>query len=133
MKKILMLCGLAVLAMPAFSQTLVLDPNVPLQLFTTNTNDGYSVGRGMLFTMNNTVQVASAGLYTDIDNSSMTWTIRQVTVLNGNVNNGSTLIASKTLGVGGSGLRYYDVAFDSPVTLTAGFELPSRGHVPGGG
>lgn len=119
MKKLSVL-ALAVVAGSATAQMLVMSPGVSLQMFSTNSNDGYVSARGMVFTMNQTIQVDSFGYFTRNAPGSVTWTLRQVTTLSGNVNTGSTLITTLNGTLpSGNAAQYYDFAL-APVTLNAG-------------
>jgi hypothetical protein len=119
MRKIGLLLAVAATVGVANAQQINLDPGTGLTLFTTNSNDGYSSARGMLFTMNNTIQVNSFGFYTTNAAGSATWTLRQVFTLSGNVNTGSNLITTVNTTLGSGGPQYFDAAV-SPLTLTAG-------------
>jgi hypothetical protein len=97
-----------------------LDPGTGLIQFTTNVNDGYASGRGMVFTMNSTIQVSSFGFYTSGNTGPTTWTLHQVTNLSGNVLVGATLLATVVDTMSAGALGYYDTPTFTPVTLTAG-------------
>lgn len=121
MRKLGYIFALTTLAAIGAAQQVNLDPGTGLNLFTTNTNDGYAGGRGMLFTMNSNATLGSFGFYTDIASGPVSFTLRQVFTLSGNVNAGSTLLNTTNGNIGGAGLGYYDLNIaGGPITLVAG-------------
>ncbi len=114
----LALLGLAALPQAAHAQ-INLDPGVALQFFSGNTNNGYSTGRGTVFTANSNLTVTGAGLWTNpVGSFLMTWNLYQTTTYPGAVNN--VLLATTTVTPADTGLGFYDATFGSPVALTAG-------------
>ncbi len=63
MRKYFALATLGLAASQAYAGLLPLDPGVPLNLFTTNANDGYSAGRGVWFQANSSFTLNGAGFY----------------------------------------------------------------------
>jgi hypothetical protein len=115
--------ALLVSASLAQAQTLVLDPGVPLTLFTTNSNDGYNPGRGVVIQDNSPITITAVGLFTQPPASGFnpTWTIWQTTSYpSSNVNN--ILLETVTPGTQGvnGGLAYYDTTLTTPITLVPG-------------
>ncbi len=114
----LALLGLAMLPQTAQAQ-INLDPGTALTFFGGLNNQGYSAGRGSVFTANSNLTITGAGLWTDPSGSfTMTWNLYQTTSYPGNVNN--TLLATTSVTPVATGLGFYDATFGSPVSLTAG-------------
>jgi hypothetical protein len=116
---------IAVLFTTGFTQAqtfLNLDPGVPLQLFTTNFNDIYSGGRGVVVQTNSAITVTGVGLFTEppVGGFTPTWTVWQTTNYpSSNVNN--VLLETVSPGLlANAGLAYYDTALTTPITLVPG-------------
>ncbi len=104
----------------AQAQFLNLDPGATLQLFTTNSIDGYDEGRGVVIQVNNLVTVTGVGLFTqpEVNGFSPTWRVWLTTSYPGGVNN--TLLQTQTPGLQSDvGLTYYDTAL-TPLLLVPG-------------
>jgi hypothetical protein len=103
---------------------LELDPGVPLDQLSTNSNDGYFLGRGTVFTVDDPLEVLGAGLWTNLRGSAtFTWSLFETDNFPGEVNDVLLTTASATLG--GAGPTFYDVSFAAPVALDPG----SRYHI----
>jgi hypothetical protein len=96
-------------------------PNDPTGFTTSsNSNDGWSLGRGMVFQMTGDVTVDSLGVLIDATNLAFTWEVSQVFDLTGYVGaDGKNVLASGTSTASTNGLQFIDFAF-APVTLHAG-------------
>ncbi len=95
-------------------------PNDPLgHVFTTNANDGYYAGRGDVFQMNSTVVIDSVGIYQDLTNVTLTWSVAQVLGVSGDVTLGQTILGTGSSVITTSGLQWIDFSF-APITLLAG-------------
>lgn len=95
-------------------------PNDPLgHVYTTNANDGYQGGRGDVFQMNSTVMIDSVGIYQDLTNVTLTWSVAQVLGATGNVTVGQTILGTGSSLVTTSGLQWIDFSF-APIALLAG-------------
>lgn len=119
MKRGLSLLALAALAGSALAQNFNFDPGVPLQLFTQNSNDGYSSGRGIFFQATQNVVVQGGGFFNGFgvrqDFTMTLWTANS-SGTNLRVSNlGSFTIASPN-----TGDLYNDGLFAGNVNLTAG-------------
>jgi hypothetical protein len=105
----------------AHAQSFVnLDPGAPLTLFTTNLNDGYDSGRGVVVQANSAITVTGVGLFTHpgANGFTPTWRVWLTTSYPGGVNN--TLLQTQTPGLqADTGLGYYDTAL-TPFTLIPG-------------
>lgn len=95
-------------------------PNDPAgSVFTTNTNDGYSTGRGDVFGVTTTTAIDSVGIYHDLSNVTLSYAVYQTIVGSGDVRTGQTLLRSGSSLVNTRGLEWIDFGF-SALTLNAG-------------
>lgn len=105
-----------------------LDPGTNFMLYSTNTNDGYGNGRGMVFTANQTFDVNGAALYTSssagLNATFELWDTNGIT--NGDVLGGAVLIASANATLVG-GLGFHGEKF-ADTTLQAGNSYLLRVH-----
>lgn len=88
-------------------------------VWTTNSNDGYSDGRGMVFLMTDDVMVDSVGIYHDLTGITLQYELAQTTVTSGQVTTGQTVLRSGSSPVTTAGLEFIDFAV-APLTLEAG-------------
>jgi hypothetical protein len=117
MKKFLAIALLCAIAPLALAQTWVLDPpSKPLQLYSTNSNDGYYASRGVVFQALSAFSMQSFGYYNDLGNGG-TATVQLYEDVNTSGGTGGTLVASGSAGISGP-LNWYDVKM--PYTLKAG-------------
>ncbi len=91
----------------------------PPGVVTTNANDGYAQGRGMVFTMLSNVTMDSVGIYQDLTNIDLSYIIAQTPTTSGDVRSGATTVSSGDSIVSTNGLQWIDFTF-APITLTAG-------------
>lgn len=95
-------------------------PNDPTgSVFTTNSNDGWSSGRGVVFRMLQNVTVESLGVFHDLSGITLEYELAQVVTTSGNVTSGQTVLRSGQSIVTTNGLEWIDFAIQ-PVTLSAG-------------
>lgn len=119
MRRLLALTLFGLSATSAFAGLLPLDPGVPLTAFTTNSNDGYSSGRGVWFQVNSPILVEGAAFYNGFSgNESFTETLFAADNT-GTALHGATL-GSFTINTPTPGNLYNDGFFASQVLLTAG-------------
>ena len=109
-------------------------PNDPTgQVFTTNSNDGYSGGRGDVFSMQQNTTIDSVGLYHDLTNTLLSFNVAQVTSTTGQVTTGQTVLRSGSATVSTNGLQWIDFPI-VPLTLLQGnnyhieFSFPTSGN-----
>lgn len=88
------------------------------QVFSTNANDGYSSGRGVVFSPTSSFLLSSVGLYQDLTNVNLSFTLSLATASTGQVN-GGTVLAGGNQTVTTSGLQFVDFSF-APILLNAG-------------
>jgi hypothetical protein len=112
---------------PAGATTIALiPPSDPVgHVFTVNTNDGYSPGRGDVFKMTADVVIDSVGIFQDLTNVTLNYQVLETTTTTGNVNPGSTLLRSGSTLVTTSGLQWIDFGF-APLTLLSGHDYDIR-------
>jgi len=100
-------------------------------VFTTNTNDAYSIGRGMSFVMLANDTIDSVGIYHDLTGINLSFELAQTLVSSGNVTAGQTILRSGSALVTTAGLQFIDFSF-APLTLLAGnsyhFEFTFTGN-----
>jgi hypothetical protein len=119
MRSIFTLALVGVLSTSAFASFLPLDPGVALTAFTSNSNDGYSAGRGMWFQANNALTVTGAGFFngfSDDDSFTMNLWTADNTGSNLHVSN----LGSFTIGSPAPGDHYVNGSFSSSIGLSAG-------------
>ncbi len=86
-------------------------PNDPVgQVWTTNTNDGWGQGRGITFNVSSATSLTSVGVYQDLTNTNLTWTLSDFNTSNVFASGGS--VAST------QGLEWID--FATSVNLSFG-------------
>lgn len=84
-------------------------PNDPVgHVVTTNANDGYAGGRGVVFSMLNDVAIDSVGIYLDVTGLVVSYSIAQVTSTTGQVTSGETILDSGSAAVTTNGLQWVD-------------------------
>ncbi|MEN6623080.1 MAG: PEP-CTERM sorting domain-containing protein [Smithella sp.] len=94
-------------------------PTDPGTVWSYNSNDGYSSGRGMAFQMLSNVTIDSLGIYQDLTGVNLHVEIAQTLGASGQVTNGETIIYSNSMSVSTNGLEFIDFSF-APITLLAG-------------
>jgi len=78
------------------------------RVFTTNTNDGWSSGRGVVFQMLNNVTIDSIGVFQDLTNLNLSFELAEVNSALGDVTFGQTVLASGSGLTTTSGLEWID-------------------------
>jgi hypothetical protein len=110
MKK-LILAGLLLLGsvVMANAGTIEFDPgNGSGQVWSTNWNDGYYEGRGMLFNMSRNVTIDSLGIYNDINNTNLFY---EIASWNTNTNSIDSILRQGSLTASTNGLEWIDFNF----------------------
>lgn len=87
-------------------------------VYSTYSNDGWTGGRGIGFTVTSQQTISSVGLYQDLSNKELYFGLYETNVWGSNISTVATL-ASGHSNVSTSGLGWIDYQFD-PVTLVAG-------------
>lgn len=111
-----MLCAASVPAMAAVE--FVPPSDTVGQVWSTNGNDGYSTSRGVVFVATSNFNLTSVGLYHDITNVSLSYTLSTAPSTSGFVG-GGTLLRSGTQIATTTGLEFVDFNV-APLTLQAG-------------
>jgi hypothetical protein len=119
MKLVLVL--LTALASPIFAATITfVPPNDTVGgVYSTNSNDGYSNDRGILFQLSGDVTIDSVGIFQDLTNVALTYSIYQTPSASTTDETGYNLLQTGTTTVTTSGLEWIDFGF-SPLALTSG-------------
>lgn len=108
------------LAGAASAQTTLVPPNDPVgHVFTTNSNDGWDGGRGIVFQVGSTQTLSSIGLYQDLTGAVVHYEVDQTTSASGNVGAGKVILRSGSGTFTTSGLQFITFAI-APLILTAG-------------
>lgn len=90
-----------------------------LELYTEDSNDAYSGGRGMVFHADESLLINGAALYTESSNGlNATFELYEIETTNGNVLDGASLVRSSA-GVLQGDLGFHGVKFDQ-ISLSAG-------------
>lgn len=120
LRSISLSAALALLCAPAVrAQTVFVPPSDPVgMVWTTNSNDIWSGGRGVVFTPTANFDLTSVGLFQDLTNITLNYSLRLATNTTGNVGGGGLLESGSAL-VSTAGLEFIDFAF-SQLTLVAG-------------
>ena len=119
MRSIFALTLIGLSATSAFAGLLPLDPGVPLDPFTTNSNDGYSDGRGIWFVANSSFTLNGAGFFNGFgadDGFTQTLWASDSTASDLHISNlGSFTVTNPT-----PGELYNNGLFAAPVSIVAG-------------
>lgn len=84
-------------------------PNDPVgSVYTTNSNDGWSSGRGVVFQATVDGTISSIGLYHDLTGIDLTYKISQTTSADGDIETGETVLATGNAVVTTDGLEWID-------------------------
>lgn len=95
-------------------------PNDPSgAVFTTNSNDAYSGGRGIVFQMSADTVIDSVGLFQNLTNITLNYEVAQVLTVSGQVDSVKTVLRSGSGTFTTSGLEFIDFGFPA-LTLQAG-------------
>lgn len=87
-------------------------------VYSTGSNDAYSSWRGVVFTPTSDYALTSVGLYQDLTDVTLNFTVENATNASGNTGPGNVLRSGSVL-ANTTGLQFIDFAFAS-LTLTAG-------------
>ncbi len=97
----------------------------------TNTNDGWFEGRGLVFKMNTTETIDSIGLFNDLTNINLSYELAQVSSVSGDVTVGQTILSSGSQLISTTGLEWIDFGIANTL-LSAGnfyhFEFTFTGN-----
>ena len=112
--------AIAVFCSVAQAQIFFVPPNDTTgSVFTTNTNDGWSGSRGVVFQATTTQTITGIGLYQNLTGITVNFEVDQTTSASGNVGVGKTILRSGSGTFTTAGLQYITVR--SPhAQLTAG-------------
>jgi hypothetical protein len=88
-------------------------------VFTTNSNDLYSSGRGMAFEVAGPITIDSVGIFQNLTNVTLSYTISQTTTRVGQVDAGETILRSGSTLANTAGLQFIDFGF-APLTFLPG-------------
>lgn len=112
--------ALTTLATTANAATVTFIPPSDLvgSVFSTNNNDGYTAGRGVVFAPTSAFTLSSVGIYHDLTNITLSYTVEAATALSGVTGPGTILRSGSTL-VSTTGLEWIDFNFAS-LNLAAG-------------
>lgn len=89
------------------------------QVYSTNSNDAWSSGRGFVFEMLSNESIDSLGIYHDLTNINLFYELSEVTSLTGTLTSGQTVLRSGNALTTTSGLNWIDFAI-SDLVLMAG-------------
>jgi hypothetical protein len=119
MKRIITLALLATAVASASAQNIAFNPGVNLQVFSTNSNDGYSAGRSVWFRADQNLTVQGAGFFNGFSSDdSFSMELFSATFDGSNLRVSS--LASFTVNTPTAGDGYVDGLFGSAVNLVAG-------------
>jgi hypothetical protein len=94
-------------------------PNDTVGIFTGAGNDGWSIGRGIVFQMTDDETIDSVGVFQNLSGILLNFAFYQTTGVTGNVATGQTLLRSGGATVTTAGLEWVDFSF-APLALTSG-------------
>ena len=119
--KLALVLGLITLVGRADASVITFVPpnDVSGSVFTTNDNDGWDAGRGVVFTVLNDVTIDSIGLFNDFTGINLSYEIAQVPVTSGTLTLGQTVLRSGSAVVSTNGLEWTDFGI-APLTLVSG-------------
>ena len=118
-----LVAGLIALALSqgAFAAYVTFIPptDVAGSVWSTNTNDAYSGGRGMVFLMTDDVTIDSVGIYHDLTGITLQYELAETLTTTGLVTTGQTVLRSGSGQITTAGLQFVDFAV-APLILEAG-------------
>ena len=82
-------------------------------VFSTNSNDGYSNGRGIVFQMTANTVINSVGIFQDLTGITLNYKVAQITTVVGQVDVGETILQSGSGTFTTSGLQFIDFGFSN--------------------
>jgi len=122
MRKAILLLAASFLSAVALSAAPItfVPPNDTVGLiFSTNSNDGWSDGRGIVFQATGANTISSVGLLENLTAITLNYAIYQTTSASGDVRTGQTPLRSGGGSTTTSGLQFVDFSF-APLALTIG-------------
>jgi hypothetical protein len=122
MRRFLVIAAIGVLCVPlALGDWLLDPPGKTLTLYSSNSNDGYSASRGVVFTATSATPIAGIGYYNDVGaGGSATVELWEGVSLNGNT--GGTLVASGTANIGGP-LGWFNIPVAYNLLANTNYEI----------
>ena len=84
-----------------------------------NTNNGYSGGRGIVFSVSEQINVSQVGLYHDLTSTNIQFKLSQIFSTTGSVNDTRVVLRGGQRVVSTSGFEWIDFTF-TPLTLESG-------------
>lgn len=87
---------------------------------TTNDNDAYDVGRGLVFRSASAQSIDSIGIFLNVSNVLLDWVIYQTTGITGDIATGQTSLASGNVTANTSGLQWVDVSIPALALVANG-------------
>jgi hypothetical protein len=110
----------ALVAVSVQAQTIPLDPGKPLKHYSSNSNDGYSSYRGVVFSADEAFQVLGADLYTKATNTlNATFELWEIATTHGYVLGNANLVGSFNAQLSGD-LDFHGGKFNTPIDMMAG-------------
>lgn len=117
--KLAALAMLCATATPALAAVDFVPPSDTVgHVFSTNTNDGYTFGRGVVFVPTAAFTLTSVGLYHDLTNVALSYALSTAPSATGFVG-GGTILRTGTLTANTTGLQFVDFSL-AAITLQAG-------------
>lgn len=116
----LSLAGLLTSAAQAATVTFVPPNDTSGSITTTNDNDGYLFGRGLVFRATTAQIIDSIGIYLDVTDALLNWVIYQTTGITGDIATGQIALQSGSLQVTTSGLEWVDIPVSSLALVANG-------------
>jgi hypothetical protein len=106
-------------AQAASATVTFIPPSDPVgMVFSTNSNDGYGRSRGVVFTPTSNFSLTSVGIYQDLTNVTLNFTVEAATSPSG-ITGPGTILRSGSVVANTTGLQFIDFAFAS-LNLAAG-------------
>lgn len=89
-------------------------------ILTTNDNDSYDVGRGLVFRSASAQSINSIGIFLDVSNVMLDWIIYQTTGVSGDLTVGQTLLGSGSVTADTTGLQWVDISIPTLALVANG-------------
>ncbi len=112
MKTTHLLLGVCLLTGAAHATTIEFVPpnDTTGAVYTTNDNDGYTEGRGLVFRSTTAQVIDSIGIFLDVSNVLLNWVIYQTTGVTGDLTLGQMSLASGSVTANTTGLQWVDIS-----------------------
>ena len=115
--RVTLLAALTLVASASALATEFVPPNDTTgQVWTTNSNDAWADGRGIIFNVSSATDLTSVGVYQDLTNKNLTWTLSDW-------NSPSTIFASGGGLVSTPGLAWIDFATSVALSVGTSYHL----------